>query len=59
MFYRCSTLTTAFEPIDAWINAFFEYDWKKAFPDPDVTLKHIGQLLEVVGYKNESLTKLP
>jgi hypothetical protein len=44
---KSSTLTTAFEPINAWINAFFEYDWKKAFPDPDVALKQIRQLLEI------------
>jgi len=33
--------------LEPWINAFFEYDWKRAFPAPEVAIKQIGQLLEM------------
>ena len=29
----------------AWADAFQTFSWEKAFPDPEVTMKQINQLL--------------
>ena len=45
---QTSTFHAGFPSLLAWVDSFRNYDWRKALPCPDVTIKYVKYLLSLI-----------